>query len=300
MASGPLDLKSIVSSQKLHAQAAYFKCPAWIGLPSKTMYLEVVKGADVIDHLNICESPYYLFGRHQSVVDFVLEHPSVSRVHFALIHHRNGSLWVIDLGSGHGTRLDGKLLEKNKPTKFEVNSVLVVGASTRAYVLRNDPNRKLKDAPRPRPEIRAQEEDAPEEALSRRSGWNERPSKKARKEPASIQCSHVLVQHRDVRKAVDRNGDPVTRTKEEAKEIVQQMRRDIILNLDGTGPILKMKKLAKKESECTSWKVGGDLGMMAKGQMAKDFEQVAFGLEVGEVSDPVDTEFGVHLILRTG
>jgi NIMA-interacting peptidyl-prolyl cis-trans isomerase 1 len=48
-----------------------------------------------------------------------------------------------------------------------------------------------------------------------------------------------------------------------------------------------------------SAKRGGDLGSFKKGAMQKPFEEASFALKVGELSEPVFTDSGVHIILRT-
>ena len=53
---------------------------------------------------------------------------------------------------------------------------------------------------------------------------------------------------------------------------------------------------AKEFSTCPSGQRGGDLGEFGKGQMVKEFEDAAFGAEVGKVVGPVKTQFGYHLI----
>ena len=61
----------------------------------------------------------------------------------------------------------------------------------------------------------------------------------------------------------------------------------------------KFAELAKANSACPSSAKGGDLGEFTRGQMVKEFDEVAFKLPVGKVSDPVKTQFGHHLILVT-
>lgn len=58
-------------------------------------------------------------------------------------------------------------------------------------------------------------------------------------------------------------------------------------------------ELASKYSDCSSAKRGGDLGPFSRGAMQKPFEQAAFALKVGELSSPVHTDSGIHIIQRT-
>lgn len=61
----------------------------------------------------------------------------------------------------------------------------------------------------------------------------------------------------------------------------------------------KFEDIASQFSDCSSAKRGGDLGPFGRGQMQRPFEDASFGLKVGELSDPVWTDSGVHIILRT-
>ena len=59
------------------------------------------------------------------------------------------------------------------------------------------------------------------------------------------------------------------------------------------------KYYAKTYSQCPSGRQGGDLGCFGRWQMVKPFEEAAFNGNVGEVSEPVKTQFGYHLIWVT-
>lgn len=56
--------------------------------------------------------------------------------------------------------------------------------------------------------------------------------------------------------------------------------------------------LARKFSRCPSSTQGGDLGTFGRGRMVEAFEEAAFALDIGKVSEPVRTRFGYHLIQR--
>lgn len=61
---------------------------------------------------------------------------------------------------------------------------------------------------------------------------------------------------------------------------------------------MTFEEAAKEKSEGPTGEKGGDLGWFGKGDMVKPFENEVFSMDVGEISDPVKTQFGWHLIKK--
>lgn len=94
-----------------------------------------------------------------------------------------------------------------------------------------------------------------------------------------IRASHIIVM-------TDKRSD------DEALKIIQNISEQA--NKDN------FAELAKKYSEDGAAANGGDLGWFAKGAMIKEFEDAAFALKIDEISKPIKTQYGYHLIELTG
>ncbi|KAI1284998.1 Nuclear inhibitor of protein phosphatase 1 [Halotydeus destructor] len=117
-----------------------YNVPKWAGKPSPGLHLDVLKESKLIQKLMIDEKKCYLFGRNVSVCDVCIEHSSCSRVHAALVWHKNlERAFLVDLGSAHGTYIGSVQIESNSPTQLPIDSTFHFGASTRFYTLREKP-----------------------------------------------------------------------------------------------------------------------------------------------------------------
>ncbi|MFC1887370.1 peptidylprolyl isomerase [Candidatus Cloacimonadota bacterium] len=87
--------------------------------------------------------------------------------------------------------------------------------------------------------------------------------------PESASTSHILV-----------------KTEEECNDLYEKIMKKELDFADA----------AREYSQCPSKQNGGDLGMYARGQMVPEYDAVSFEMEVGEISKPVKTQFGYHII----
>ena len=100
-------------------------------------------------------------------------------------------------------------------------------------------------------------------------------------EPEQVRARHILIQVKP-----DAGNDEM----EQAKSLLSQIKEEIRLGAS-------FASMAKEKSQDASAPQGGDLGYFQRGQMVPPFEQAAFNLAPGEISDIVQTRFGLHLIM---
>ena len=105
--------------------------------------------------------------------------------------------------------------------------------------------------------------------------------------PEKVRASHILLMYKGSAQST------ATRSKEEAISEIQRIKQELDTGAD-------FAALAKQHSDCPSGSQGGDLGTFGRGQMVGPFETAAYGLPVDGTSDVVETDFGYHIIRRTG
>lgn len=101
------------------------------------------------------------------------------------------------------------------------------------------------------------------------------------KKPAQVKASHILV-----RVAQDASRSEIRRADKKAKRLTRKARRD---DTD-------FAKLAREASDGRSADKGGRLGYFSKRRMVPEFSEKAFSMQPGDISDPVRTKFGFHII----
>ena len=104
--------------------------------------------------------------------------------------------------------------------------------------------------------------------------------------PESRQASHILI-------AVDKGADAAA--KQKARALADEIYASVSKNPSA------FAELAKKHSQDPgSAAKGGDLGSFPRGSMVKAFDDAVFGMKVGEISKPVESDFGFHIIRVSG
>ncbi|KAG7399592.1 Nuclear inhibitor of protein phosphatase 1 [Phytophthora boehmeriae] len=121
-----------------------FPPPTWClhKPPRAISLLDVYKDHVLIATHTVDQKSFYLIGRNAAVCDIVLSHCSISRLHATIMHHERGATYLVDLGSAHGTFVDGLRLTALQPTLVAHGSVLKFGGSSRSYTFKSFDSRE--------------------------------------------------------------------------------------------------------------------------------------------------------------
>lgn len=100
---------------------------------------------------------------------------------------------------------------------------------------------------------------------------------------------------------IQNNQETVLSVKIKCSHILVAKQSEALTLLDRIKNGEKFGKLARELSlDGGSAKKDGNLGYFTKGKMVKSFEDAAFKLQIGQISKPVKSEFGYHIIKRLG
>jgi hypothetical protein len=115
------------------------------------------------------------------------------------------------------------------------------------------------------------------------------PTETTQSGPENIGARHILISF----EGASRASETVTRTREEARALAHQVASSARDEANAWAD------LHQQYTDEPNSPPSGDLGVFGRGQMVPAFERAAFALQVGEISDPVESEYGFHIIQRT-
>ncbi|KAJ3183511.1 Kanadaptin [Geranomyces variabilis] len=111
-----------------------YETPEWSCAPREERYFEVLKNGRIVSKSAPISKAFLLAGR-LPICDFELEHASISRYHAVIQFKQDGSAYLYDLGSTHGTFLNKAQIPKRTYQQLRIGDMIRFGASTRMYIL---------------------------------------------------------------------------------------------------------------------------------------------------------------------
>ena len=188
----------------------------------------VTKGGAVEERILLDKHPYYMAGKNKEVVDIPVVHGSVSRVHCVFVHHRGGSVYVIDLASNNGVFVNDKRIPSKTTTKITELDTVKIGASSRQYSLRRTP--PPASEARPIPSVGEKRKNEETGSDPKRTKTEAGASNDKSEQPARVTAFQILLKHAKCRNAKsfrDSTKDVVT-TEAEAIERLNATREKLM------------------------------------------------------------------------
>ena len=262
----------------------------------------------VLRTIDLNKGDLITIGRDPAQSMLFIDEPSVSRTHAAIEVSFDNFVRLKDLGSTYGTRVNDTLLEENEPVVLDNSDLIVFGRALTCFEFIADPKSHVSKVSRPYIDQSSMTEvSSSYREESRPSHFDSRPTELERVDARpvdtsasshihdlkQVRASHILVKHVQSRNPSSWREKTITRSVEDAIQRIKYL-RDVVLRGDAPFEVV-----ASHESDCRSARDGGDLGSFERGKMMKPFSDAAFALKVGEISDIVATDSGLHVIKRT-
>eukprot|EP00928_Gymnodinium_smaydae_P064777 TRINITY_DN4803_c0_g1_i1.p1 TRINITY_DN4803_c0_g1~~TRINITY_DN4803_c0_g1_i1.p1 ORF type:complete len:566 (+),score=136.64 TRINITY_DN4803_c0_g1_i1:87-1784(+) len=134
----------------------------------------------------------------------------------------------------------------------------------------------------------------------------EMPQKRRKTEqPSQVRLRHILLKHRECKSTTDKvRNKQVKRSRGEAERLLRAVLEEC--EVDPKKCALAFTKRCRELSECptslTTGELAGDLGWVKPGKneqkFGPSFDAVAFALQVGQLSDLIDSDQGIHIFIR--
>ncbi|CAG8446679.1 14238_t:CDS:10 [Gigaspora rosea] len=111
-----------------------YEKPDWSNIPQVDYGFEVIKGGLSVEIIDLPSKDFLVLGR-LPVCDLSMEHPSISRYHAIIQFNKQGDIFIYDLDSAHGTKVNKQQISSRNYIRLRVGDQIKFGESTRTYVL---------------------------------------------------------------------------------------------------------------------------------------------------------------------
>jgi len=139
--------------------------------------------------------------------------------------------------------------------------------------------------------------------LDRVEDNNDEPAAKKAKlaQPSQVRLRHIMLKHKECKSTVDKvRNKQVKRTRGEAERLLRGILEECENDPDRKVFTQRCREISECPSSLKAGDAAGDLGWMKPGgKSGPAFDNAAFTLQVRQLSDLVDTEQGIHLLLRS-
>lgn len=179
-----------------------------------------------VTSFNISKFPFYLVGNSESICDFRIDHPSVSRVHLAVVHHKQGKVCICDMHSSNGTFLNGRQIEKGVYVPIAEGDQVRLGGSSRTLflMLKEDPEEKARreeeeKAAEAAARVREEEEEEKEAAAAKKRKQHDDDEQEEKQRVADAQSSRR-------RQREEQEGDTISSGSDDSAKTQKYVRKE--------------------------------------------------------------------------